>query len=114
MTAFQGPPPYLRTNLDNWARSIGDVVTGHHNGKTNNTGTLTLAANTVSSVVTLATGRLGLDTIVLLSPTTASAATEFGAGSIYVSSRDVSGATFTLTHANTADADKIFDYVLVG
>lgn len=114
MTTFQLPPPYVRTNLDEWARTVTDSVVAHSNGKTNNTGTVTLGANTTSTVVTLAAGRLGNDTIVLLSPTTASAATEFGAGSLYLSARDVDAKTFTLTHANTADTDKIFDYILVG
>ena len=113
MTKYRGVPPYVRTNLHPWALDVTNAVNGQLNGKTNNTGTFTLAANTVSSTVVLAVGRMGEETAILFTPTTASAATEFGAGSIFVSTQDVAGAKFVLTHASTADADKIFKYVLV-
>lgn len=112
--AFNGVPRFLGTNLIDWARQSTLVTNSILNGKTNNTGTFTLAANTVSSSIVLAEGRLGQDTAIFYTPTTASAATEFGAGSIFVSSRDVANASFSLTHASTADADKIFNFVLIG
>jgi len=45
-------------------------------------------------------------------PMTANAAAEFGNGTLYVAAR-VKGA-FTLAHANNAQADRTFGYVLIG
>lgn len=79
-------------------------------GRLNNTGTFTLTANAASTTVT--DERVGLNSVVLFMPTTASAATEFGAGSLYITVNKQG--TFDITHANTADADKTFSYVIFG
>lgn len=113
-SVFKSLIKYDRENLDDFIRGVNIVVSGAMQGRTNNTGTVTLTANATSTVVSLATGRLGPYTQVIFTPTTASAATEFGAGSLYVSSRDVANAQFTITHTNTANVDKIFQFVLIG
>lgn len=114
MTIYRGVPPWSANNIADWARAVTVTTNGNLNGKTNNTGYCTLGASTVSTTVVLAEGRLGNDTVLLFQPTTASAATEAGAGSMFVSTHDVAGAKFVLTHASTAQADKIFKYILVG
>lgn len=113
-SSFRSLPKYDKDNIDDFVRSVNDVVSGVMLGKTNNTGTCTLSANATTTTVSLPKGILGPYTQVVFTPTTAHAATEFGAGSLYVSSRDVANAQFTVTHTNTADTDKIFQYVLVG
>jgi hypothetical protein len=93
-------------------RDIILVVKGIMQGKTNNVGTITLSANTTSTTVTLAAARLGVDTHISLTATTASAQTAAGAG-MYVT-KDVANSQFTITHNNTVDADKTFTYALIG
>lgn len=113
-STFRSLIKYDRENLDDFIRGVNIVVPGIMQGHTNNTGTITLTANAGSTVVSLAKGRLGPYTQVIFTPTTANAATEFGAGTLYVSSRNVDNAQFTITHTNTASTDKIFQYVLIG
>lgn len=104
-------------------RSIIRVIRGIMQGKTNNTGSFTLTANTTTTDVTVSPDDLTPDSIILIAPTTASAATEFGAGSIYISEVNADNAasgsglaaySFRITHANTADTDKTFNFVIVG
>lgn len=114
MSVFNGVPPYNGKDVTDWILSARLAINGMLNGKTNNTGTFTLAANVGSTTFTLAKGRMGIDTVIIFMPTTAHAATEFGAGTIYVSSRDVAANTFTVTHTNNAQTDRTFAYVLVG
>ena len=52
-------------------REVAEVVNNAVNGKTNNTGTVTLAASTTTT--TLNDERLGFDSVILLSPLTANA-----------------------------------------
>lgn len=110
---FLGAPEY-ETNHTNVLRRLINVVQGVMQGKTNNTDTVTLTANTGTTVVSVAEGRLGQSTFIAFMPTTATAATEFGAGTMYVSARSISGNTFTITHTNGASVDRIFYYVLIG
>jgi hypothetical protein len=95
-----------------WLRRTKDVVNGLMQGKSNNVGTVTLTANTTTTTVTLAAGRLGTDTHISFTATTASAKTTDAAGISY--SKDVPNNQFTITHDNTADVDKTFSYALIG
>jgi len=113
-STFKSLVKYDRESLDDFIRGVNVVVPGIMQGRTNNTGTVTLTAGATTTVVSLATGRLGPYTQVMFTPTTVSAATEFGAGKLYVSSRNVDAAQFTITHTNTADTDKIFQFALIG
>lgn len=81
-------------------------------GRSNATGTVTLAQNAATTVVTTRTGTCFSTSVPILIPTTANAATEFGAGSWYISSVGVD--TFTITHVNSATASRTFSYVIVG
>jgi len=79
-------------------------------GRMNNVGTVTLTANQATTVVT--DKKVGGASKIFLTPTSASAATEWGAGSIYISA--VGDGSFTITHVNSATADRTFDYAIFG
>jgi hypothetical protein len=98
----------------NLLRSLIRVIRNMMQGKTNNTDTVTLTANSTTTTVTLADGRLSNDTVIVFMPTTANAATEFGAGSMYISAKNIGSNTFTITHVNNAQTDRTFSYALIG
>jgi len=77
-------------------------------GKLNCAGSVTLTANATST--TLTDTRIGGSSVILFCPTTANAAT--ATANLRVTSKG--DGTATLTHSNTADADKSFDYVVIG
>lgn len=81
-------------------------------GRSNATGSVTLTQNSATTVVTTRTGTCAPGSKVSLTPTTANAATEFGAGTWYISSVGLD--TFTITHINSATASRTFDYFIVG
>jgi hypothetical protein len=81
-------------------------------GRSNSVGTVTLTLNSATTVVTTRTGTCAPGSVPILIPTTANAATEFGAGSLHISSVGVD--TFTITHVNSATASRTFIYAIVG
>lgn len=91
-------------------REISQVVNGVLDGKLNSTGTFTCTASAATTAVT--DYRAGLDSIILLMPTTANASAEIGNGTIHVSTR--AKQSFTVTHANNSQADRTFGYVIIG
>lgn len=78
-------------------------------GHSNNTGDLTLADGTASTV--LDNKRIGPKSAILLAPITANAANLLRTSDVHYSA-DNEQATFT--HGNTANADQDFIYVIVG
>lgn len=86
--------------------SINKIV----EGRTDNYGNCTLAANTAQTVVEATF--VGSFSTVVLTPTSANAAAEVGAGTLYVSAK--ANGSFTLTHANNAQTDRTFDYTWSG
>lgn len=91
-------------------REISLVVNSILDGKINATGSVTLTASAASTVVT--EDRAGDDSVILFMPTTANAAAEQAAGGMYVSSRGKQ--TFTIAHANNAQTDRTYDYIVIG
>lgn len=91
-------------------REISQVVNGVLDGKLNSTGTFTCTASATTTSVT--DYRAGLDSVILLMPTTANAAAEMGGGTIYVSTR--AKQSFTVTHASNTQTDRTFDYIIIG
>lgn len=89
-------------------RAVRDVLARVMQGKTNNTGTVTLTAS--STTTTLTDPRIGAESVVLLAPQTAAAKTAYVAG-IYQACTTGSA---TLTHASNAAVDQTFGYVVVG
>jgi hypothetical protein len=99
-------PSVNETSLTRIIQSIRDLYAGRSNA----VGTVTLRANEATTVVTAL--NVGKDSRIFLTPKTANASAEFGAGSIYVGT--VGSGTFTITHANNANADKTFFWVSLG
>ena len=91
-------------------REVAEVVNGLLDGRANNTGTVTLTANQATTSVT--DYRAGPQSVILLTPLTSNAAAEVGAGGMYISARTKQ--SFTLTHANNAQTDRDFAYIVVG
>lgn len=77
-------------------------------GRGNSSGTVTLTANTTTTVVTHQA--IGRDAAILLNPRTLNAAGALA--TTYVSAQ--STGTFTLTHANAATTDREFRWVAAG
>jgi hypothetical protein len=87
-------------------REISEVTNGIMNGKTNNTGSVTLRASNTTTTIT--DERLGFDSIILLSPLSANAAAQ----TPYVSTK--AKGSVVITHTSTAHTDLNFDYIIVG
>jgi hypothetical protein len=111
MSGFLDFPEYYPDH-PNLLRQMIRVGKGVMQGKTNNTGTFTLTANSATTTLTFAAGRVGADTVILWQPTTSNAAGALSG--LYESARSVANSTITLTHANNAQNDKTFKYILVG
>ena len=91
-----------------WLRLIASAVNNMLQGKLLCTGTKTLTAN--AATTTLTDSRIGANSFISFMPTTANAAAALGG--LYVSARADGSAT--LTHANNAQADKTFTYLVIG
>lgn len=100
-SAFLNDDTQHRRAIANWEREA-------HQGHLGNTGVVTLAVGTASTVVT--DFRVGPNTVVALMPTTLNAAAALA--DTYISAR--SAEAFTITHANTATADRAFAYSVLG
>lgn len=90
-------------------REISEVVNNIMNGKTNNTGTVTLAVASATTT-TINDERIGYNSIITFMPTTANAASELT--NLYVSAKTKGSAT--LTHSANVSADKTYSYIIVG
>jgi hypothetical protein len=106
VTAFT--PEINETDLKRIVLAIQQLAAGRSNA----TGTVTLTQNSATTVVTTRTGTCSTGSVPILVPTTANAATEFGAGSLYISSVGID--TFTITHVNSATASRTFLYAILG
>lgn len=89
-------------------RALAVVLNNAMQGKLNNTGTFSLTANAAST--TLTDARIGANSTVLLMPTTANAASALA--TTYFSA--FADGSCTVTHANNAQADKTFNYAVLG
>jgi hypothetical protein len=93
-----------------WLGRVRDVVNNIMRGKLNCTGAVTLAAGAASTLMSDA--RIGGGSVLLLQPTTANAAAELGNGTLYF---DAPGAgSVVIRHANNAQIDRSFNYVVIG
>jgi hypothetical protein len=91
------------------ARAVAEIVNGIMNGKTNNTGTITLNQGATST--TLTDARTSANSVILFMPLNDHAADELAHGHMYVSARNKGSAT--ITHGNHMN-DMIFAYVVIG
>jgi len=90
-------------------REISEVTNNILNGKTNNTGTVTLNVSSATTT-TISDERIGFNSVILLMPTTANAASSLT--NVYVSAR--TQGTATLTHSANTNTDKTYSYIIVG
>jgi hypothetical protein len=79
-------------------------------GRSNAVGSVTLAIGAATTVVSDKNCAAGSTPI--LTPASANAAAEQGAGTLFVSA--VTNGSFTITHANSATAGRTFFYALLG
>lgn len=104
MTAYV--PGINETDLKKIVLSLQQLAAGRSNA----TGTVTLTPGAATTVVT--DNNFAPGSVPLFEATTASAATERGNGTMYISAR--ANKTFTITHANSATVDRTFLYVILG
>lgn len=106
MTAYV--PGLTETDLKKIVLAIQQIAAGRSNA----IGTVTLTTSSATTVVTTMPGICAPGSVPILIPTTANAATEFGAGSLYISSVGLN--TFTITHVNSATTLRTFLFAIVG
>lgn len=93
-----------RDHRERTARAVNQIL----QGKTNNFGSVTLTAN--DTTTTLTDIRIGVNSVILLQPTTANAA-----GALATTYPGTPGdGTVTINHANAATVDRTFKYVITG
>ena len=90
-------------------REISEVANNILNGKTNNTGTVTLNAGSATTT-TIYDERIGYNSIIMLMPTTSNAVSSLT--NVYISARAKGNAT--LTHSANTNTDKTYGYIIVG
>lgn len=120
--SYNGMQKYMSDPIE-WLRQTEPIVNGIMQGRTNNYGTVTLSANAASTTVTETRGRIGSNAVILFMPTTANAAAEIGNGTMYVPTATIlplgaddsgNNPTFVIQHANNAQTDRTFRYIIVG
>jgi hypothetical protein len=89
-------------------RRIASLTNRLVDGQSNNAGTFTLTPS--AATTTVSDPRAGRDSVVVWMPTSSTAAADVG--SMYVSGR--TQGTFTITHANSAQSSRVFEYALIG
>jgi hypothetical protein len=95
-------------------RQLAVAINNLLEGKINSTGAVTLTANVANTTVT--DYRVGVESVILFMPLTANAATELYGATMYVTAANVTPLTnqFVITHANNAQADRAFRYIVIG
>ena len=89
-------------------REIAEVLNRAIDGKLYSTGQITLTAS--SSTSTVNDTRASKESVILFSPTTSNAAS--AASGMHVSTKN--NGSFVVTHASNSQADRTFDYVIIG
>ena len=89
-------------------RVVAEILNNVMNGKTNNSGTFTLAVDVTET--TIANERAGFDSVILFSPITKSAANEVRHTWIKAKGKS----NFTIGHRITSKTDVTYDYIIVG
>ena len=103
--------PVLPTKWTDIAEQVRKIVTALNNvlrGKTNNTGEVTLTAN--DTTTTLSDIRIGIQSVISLQPTTSNAAGALA--STYLD--DPGDGSVVINHANNAQTDRTFKYIVTG
>lgn len=104
MTAYV--PGITETDLKKIVLAIQSLAAGRSNA----VGTVTLATGASTTVVS--TPNCASGSTPILTPASASAATELGNGTLYVSA--VANGSFTIAHTNSGTPGRTFLYALLG
>lgn len=96
----------VRVSFPSWIEGLRQLATAININADGQTGTVTLTANATST--TLSDPRITPSSVILLMPTTANAAGAIA--TTYIGSSAIGSAT--ITHANTATADRTFKYTV--
>ena len=94
---------------ESYLRELMKTANAAMNGQLNSTGYFTCATGAAST--TVKSIFCNANSVVILTPTTANAATEQGAGSLYVVAGDKQ---FVVNHINSATTGRTFRYVILG
>lgn len=98
--------------MASYLRRIWESLKPLRAGKTQNVTTLTLTANTTTTVLNFY--GLSPQSVVVLDPKTANAAAAIGAGAVYALTADRGNDVWTFTHANNAQTDRTFQIAVIG
>jgi hypothetical protein len=109
MSEFPGVPLHLPDHSE-WIKRAARMLNNLLIGKMNVSDLVTLREN--ETTTTIQDSRLGVETAVLLVPTTANAAGALATTSVSETGR-VNGSV-VITHANAATTDRTFRFVLIG
>jgi len=109
ISAFNLPPQDYEDEKQH-RRLLSRAIASLMGGKTNNVIEVTLTANAASTTVTDA--RIANSTALIPVPLTANAAAELA--TMYVSNTGRVNNSASITHANNAQTDRTFKFVLVG
>lgn len=104
--------PNATTDFKHWLRDAAMIINDLGHGHSNNSGMFTLTANVASSTMT--DDRIGFNSAIILIPTTANAAAELGAGTLYISETGRVNGSVVITHANNAQTDRAFRFLVAG
>ena len=109
------PPPATITSFSDltpWLRTFWDAFSHVRHGKMDCVLEFTLTANAATSTLTFEW--LSPQSVVTFDPKTASAATELYGATMYVLTANRGNKTWTVTHANNANADRTFQVSVIG
>lgn len=106
------PVPEALPDEQEHRRKIAGTLNRALNGKTNVITTVTLTANAAST--TLTDNRITPQSFIGFMPVTANAASELGAGTIYVPFSTQLIGSAVINHANNAQSDRNFIVLIIG
>ena len=91
-------------------RKLADSINQIVKGRLDAYGSVTLRAN--QTTTTVSARSVAERSTIILTPRSANAAAELGNGTLWVSAK--ANGSFTITHANNAQTDRVFDYAWIG
>lgn len=110
MADYRDAPTYFGGEVREWIKQVAQIANELRRGKVRSTGDVTLTVS--SATTTLTDPNIGANSYIDFMPQTANAAAEIGAGGFYVTGRG--GGQATLNHANNANADRTYTYLVMG
>lgn len=102
------PPP----SSDPVVRRLHEVVQQMRRGKMECVAEVTLTANAATTVLNFK--GLSPQSVVIFDPKTANAAAELYGGTMYVLTANRGNNAWTITHANNAQVDRVFQAAVIG